>query len=385
MTTKTLNRVRIAAVTRPDTAAAVQELAARLDQPDPELVLYFASSRHEPARLSAAMEAAFPGRSVGCTTGGELGPDGYRDGTLVGLSLGPGPIRARHYALPGASALLLDSVRAARDDFVTQRRHPQREIKADCLGLLLLNGLQRNEEHIVAALHHQFQGIPLVGGCAGDDYAFVTTHVYCGDRVITDGAAFVALEMGGVPFRTFRLQDFAPISDPLVVTGADPDRRLVWEIDGEPALAVYAAAVGIPAAELTMGNFASHSLMVSLGGRDYIRSVMCCEGEEALKLHAAIDEGMVVRIARSADTLRSLEAFLDPASAVVRDTSFAVVFDCMHRRMELRRQEHLEEAEVLLGQLPLVGFTTYGEVIDALHVNQTMTGVLVGTGADRGW
>jgi hypothetical protein len=185
-------------------------------------------------------------------------------------------------------------------------------------------------------------------------------------------------EMGGVPFHPFRLQDFRPITDYMAITGADTENRIVEEIDCEPALDVYSRVLDLPPERISMETFASHSLMVTIGGQDYIRSVRGCGREGTLSLYSAIDEGLVVRFCRSDDTLVSLADLLTPGSALVEETRFGICFDCIHRKIQLERQGSLARAGGLLGQLPAIGFTTYGEICDSIHVNQTMTGVLVG-------
>ncbi len=290
--TATMNAVKTGWSAAADLRTAVAELAGQIAQPDPEFVLFFSSTRHDPDLLAQAMHERFPGTTVGCTTAGELGPAGYTRHTLVGVSLGQGPIRVHRFPIESISTLDLESIARHRRRFDEQRFHPKASLLEDCLGMLLVDGLCLQEEHLVAGLYRQFNPMPIVGGSAGDDFAFRQTQVFEAGRVIRNGAVFLVFEMAGVPFQTFRLQDFAPVSEPMVITQADAARRLIQEIDGEPATDVYSRLVGVPIDQITPELFASHSLLVQVGGEEYIRSVRSIGADRSLCLHSAIDEGV---------------------------------------------------------------------------------------------
>jgi hypothetical protein len=384
MATTSMNPVRIGVSQASDVQRAVSELADQISQPAAELVLFFVTSRHDPDRLAAAMARAFPGITAGCTTAGEIGPEGYTSNSLVGVSFGPGPVRVHCFPFASISSLDLESVAQCHRLFDDRRVYPEAGLETDCLGILLADGLSMGEEHLIAALSSRFQQMSIVGGSAGDDHELRRTWVFHDGHPILNGAVFLVLELGGVPFETFRLQDFVPVSDHLVITAADAERRLVNEIECEPAISMYERAVGIPAEQLTPELIASHSLMVQLGGEEYVRSVRCIEPDGSLLLHSAIDEGVVFRFGRSDDTMASLASLLRPGSRAVAETTLAICFDCIHRRLQLIHQGHLSLAGDILGRVPSVGFSTYGEIIQSVHVNQTMTGVLFGWRATEG-
>jgi hypothetical protein len=376
--TATMNAVKIGTSNAGDPVTAAAELAEQVAQPGAELVLYFSTARHDPDLLARAMSERFPGISVGCTTAGEIGPQGYVRETIVALGLGEGPIRVHRFPIESVSSLDLEAVAACRQRFEEIRAYPGGRPADDCFGMLLIDGLSLREEHLVASLYSHFQPMPIVGGSAGDDFRFRETQVFSDARAIRNGAVFLVFEMGGVPFQTFRLQDFAPISDSMVITGADSERRRIYEIDGEPATDVYSRLVGVPPDQMTHEMFASHSFMVQLRGEEYIRSVRSIESDGSLCLYSAIDQGVVVRMGRSDDTLVGLSRFLEPGAPRAAGTQLAVCFDCIHRRIELTKQGGLARAAEILGQMPTIGFSTYGEIADSIHVNQTMTGVLLG-------
>ena len=57
--------------------------------------------------------------------------------------------------------------------------------------------------------------------------------------------------------------------------------------------------------------------------------------------------------------------------------------DCFHRRLEIEHLDIVQEASALLRQHKVVGFNTYGEHINGMHINQTFTGVVIGKPANE--
>lgn len=54
-----------------------------------------------------------------------------------------------------------------------------------------------------------------------------------------------------------------------------------------------------------------------------------------------------------------------------------LAFDCIFRRVEAEQTQRKAEVSALLQKYKVRGFSTYGEQIGAIHVNQTFTGVAI--------
>ncbi|MCC6877666.1 MAG: hypothetical protein IT378_25380 [Sandaracinaceae bacterium] len=54
--------------------------------------------------------------------------------------------------------------------------------------------------------------------------------------------------------------------------------------------------------------------------------------------------------------------------------------DCILRRLELERTGLDGEVGRFLAEQRVVGFSTYGEQFNAVHVNQTFAGIAIGRG-----
>jgi len=370
---------RIATTRAPRTSDAVAELLDGLGPGPFSLVLLFASTRHDPAELAGRLSGRLDAPLTGCTTAGEIGPGGYLEGGVVAAGLGRVEgLRAHVFASEQARGIDLATFEHWRREFDRNREDPGTSLRGRGLGIVLADGLCGCEEHLVAGLYDRFQPLSLVGASAGDDVQYRGTTVFAGERALAGGLVFVVLETGPIPCRTFRLQDAEPVSEPLVITAARVNQRHVVEIEGRPAVEVFAGIAGVTPERLDERVLTGHSLMVTIGGEMYIRSVRRALPDGALELHSAIDEGVVVRVGRSEDTTASMSRFLEDLDRRGEHPDLALCFDCLHRRWELERQQRLGTASRLLSRLPVVGFTTYGEITDSLHVNQTMSGALLG-------
>ena len=60
----------------------------------------------------------------------------------------------------------------------------------------------------------------------------------------------------------------------------------------------FAAAVGIEHHAMTPQSFASHPVVVKVGGEYYCRSIQKMNGDGSLSFYCAIDDGVVLSIAK---------------------------------------------------------------------------------------
>ncbi len=92
----------------------------------------------------------------------------------------------------------------------------------------------------------------------------------------------------------FRTQHFVESDKRMVVTRADPGRRIVSEVNGKPAAREFARLVGLDVTELTPMIFATHPVVVRVGGQYFVRSIAKVNADDSLTFFCAIDEGIVL-------------------------------------------------------------------------------------------
>lgn len=367
-------RTRHGASQNPDEAAAVAELRAQIHQEDASAVLVFCSPRYDLGKLARALREAFSCPILACTSSGQLGATGFQLGGLSGASLASPALRARTYAIRQLADCQTQAVAIGARIAEDRQSQPP---SSKAFALLLVDGLAMSEERLVSALAHSLDGIPLVGGSAGDDLAFERTYVYV-DGAFVSGAAVIGVFETTLPFELLRFHHFEPTETRFVITRADPERRIVYEIDGEPAADVYASLVGAARDALDFGVFSTHPMLLQIGTEQYVRTIQRANPDGSLLLYCAIDEGLVLSIGRTVDPMSVLERAFDAAAKAVGRVEVVVGFDCICRRLEFEATGLAPQVGAFLARQRVVGFSTYGEQYNGIHVNQTFTGVALG-------
>lgn len=362
----------------PDAEAAAADLGRQIAQPGAALTLVFASPRYDLTRLGAALQQHFDGTVIGCTSAGEIADGiGYRQGGLIGVSL-CSPELVAHIELIQP----LDRFDAQQGLELAERLQARLTLADDfdpsrMFALLLVDGMSMLEEQVVAAIYGSLRGVSLIGGSAADELEFNTTYVYHQGRFHSN-AALLCLVETSLPFRLFRVQHFEPTETRLVITEAHGPTRTVFEINGEPAAQEYARAVGLKVPELSPQVFAAHPVMLKINGEYFVRSIQKVNPDGSLTFYCAIDNGLVLTVARGHDLLEHLRRSLAELHAEIPQLKLLLGCDCILRRLELVEKQLLEQAGPILQGTEFVGFSTYGEQFNGIHVNQTLTGLALG-------
>ncbi len=364
-----------------DEEQAVQELFDQIYQPGMGAVIFFCSSKYELDRLGRALKARFPCYLIGCTTAGEITSNGYHEGSLVGVSLGidtsPRALRVHSRLISPLSRFSNAGAEAIANSIREDLEFSSTFDKNQMFGLLLVDGMSMLEETTIALIHRQFQGVSIVGGSAGDDLKFKNAWVYADGLFIPDAAVFTLIETT-LPFHIFKTQHFQPTETKLVITKADPENRQVFEIDGEPAARAYAEILGLEIDQLNSMVFSSHPVMLRIGGEYYVRSIQKVNEDGSLSFFCAIDNGLVLTVAKGVDLVQNLQQQLSEIEKHIPNPGLILGCDCILRRLESMEKKIDDDVRKTLEGHNFVGFSTYGEQFNAVHVNQTLTGVAIG-------
>jgi hypothetical protein len=358
--------------------AAVRELALALDQPDIGLVIVFFSSTFDLDRLGAALKDRFGSVAViGCTTAGEIGPAGYLEGSLSGVSIHRDDLVCEVALLEQVSTVDSRSgQRFAHDLKEALRQRVPDMAPENTFAFMLIDGLCGREEIVTRAFYDGLGGVALIGGSAGDDLAFKKTKVLCDGRFVSN-AALLLVATTPFPFEVFKTQHFVSGDERLVVTGAIPEKRIVTEINGCPAAEEYAHAIGIELDRLDAMHFAAHPVVVRIGNADFVRSIQQMNPDGSLTFYCAIDEGIVFKLAKGVDMIDNLAAALQTVAQRIGPPSLILGCDCILRHIEVKQRGIRERIGTLLADCKVVGFSTYGEQYRGMHLNQTFTGVAI--------
>jgi len=363
----------------PDPIAAVDELWAQIEQPDITLVLIFCSANYDLDRISDQLEKVTGGvLVVGCTTAGELCAGGHRENSISAASFAKPDFFATTRVIEHVRDFAVGSYHKLIQAMVAEIGQEAPDLDdSQLFAVLLVDGLCAQEEAIISSIYNSLGDIPIFGASAGDSLNFSRTHVLHQGRFRED-IAVITLVGTHCPFKVFKTEHFEGSDTKMVVTRADPINRIVTEINGDPAGREYARLVDLPETELSPMVFASHPVVVRVGGELYVRSIQKVNEDESLTFFCAIDEGIVLTVAKGVGLIKNLEEKFQALREEIGDIQLTIGCDCILRRLELEQNDELEKAAALLRQNHVIGFNTFGEQFQSMHVNQTFTGVAIG-------
>ncbi len=361
-----------------DAEHAVAAIAASLDPHETGQLLVFFSPSLCPSALTQALAIHFPGIPVaGCSTSGQISPDGFSEAGLLALAFPKSGFRVVSKVLRDIHGLTVE--RGAEI-----MRELRAQLDQRCAGeglnrfaLCFIDGLSNCEEMIVSALGWALNGIPLVGGSAGDNLLLTRTALLHNGEAHHEAALLLLIETDH-KIRTFKHDNFEPTDKKLVVTASNSEARTVLELNAECAAYEYAAAVGIEYQGLTPMSFAAHPVVVRIGGDYYCRSIQKVNPDGSLSFFCAIDDGVVLTVARARDMVVSAEKELSKLDRDVGGTDLVLGFECVLRRLDSETHQIKHRICEIYKKYNLIGFHTYGEQFNSMHLNQTLTGVAIG-------
>ncbi|OPY86241.1 MAG: FIST N domain protein [Smithella sp. PtaU1.Bin162] len=377
MTAKNRLKVKIGRSLAGDEKQAVSEFRQAIQQPDTVAVIFFCSSQYDLPRLGKQLAESFDCPLIGCTTAGEISTFGYQEGGIVGASLSSCELKVYpHLISPLNHFSLAEAERMASSTRINLSLTKGFN-KQNLFGLILVDGLSMLEESTIAALYTAFDGLSIIGGSSGDDLKFQNTYIYDSGRFLSNAAVFAVFETT-LPFMTFKTQHFQPTDIKLVITGADPQKRIITEINGNPAATEYARLIGMKTDELTPSAFSKNPLLLKIGGEWHVRAVSRLNSDNSLNMFSAIEEGLVLTIGRGVNIIKNFTDQVNLLKLNFPGNSIFILCDCILRRLELKQLGLINEISYPLQSINAIGFSTYGEQFNSIHVNQTLTGIIIG-------
>ena len=351
---------------------------------EPRLVLVFHSPAHEPTQVARLFHENLPGvTTLGCTSSGEIGDRGMLRGGISAIGLSPIAFAVEHVERVSSFLFEHGAAIVGRLAAGLGRSPAQLDARRD-LFITLIDGMSGNEALLATAVSLAAPGLPIVGGCAGDDEHYRQTWTFLNGEAIPSSAIILAIEPA-VPFVPFAVHHYEPTDSRVVVTAADPETNRISEIDGRPAVEVYARLAGVSMAEVRRDPKVLVGQPVQFGvrvGREFfVHSVMASEGDELI-MAVPVGRGLVLSVARATDILDATRVGVRRVKELVPGRAHAaLLFNCAGRMFEARRREIVDELwSAMSDGVPVAGFSTYGEQFGPMLVNHTVTGVVFGGG-----
>jgi hypothetical protein len=316
-----------AGLSEPDPGARAADRALVAD--DAKLLVVFCSSEHDLSAVLRQINDRSGGVPlIGCSTAGEIAP--RREASVVVTAFGGSGFSIETSVATDASRDPRAAGAQAASCLARVEDRPHRVL------MMLTDGLTGGQQEILRGVYGVLgAGVPLVGGCAGDDLK---------------------------------------IGEPMLVTSSDGN--CIRMLDGEPALDMYLERLGASAPVHPTQEEVSRAALVHpiglirrdgeeqvryISGADVVERTLSCMTEIPQGGQVWIMEGDAASVieatdAACADSLMPLDG-CRPLGMLA--------FDCVSRRSVLDDQEIQVEIDRILqgaGGAPVAGLYTYGEI-----------------------
>jgi hypothetical protein len=318
-------------------------------------------------------------RLAGCSTAGEICGTRVLDDSLVVTA-----VQLEHTGLRCAQTRLKD-IGGSLD----AGRHLATELAGPDLRhvLVISDGLKVNGTELAQGLLARLpSGVAATGGLSGDGAQFKRTSVLLDDKV--EEGRIVALGFYGERLKVGygSRGGWDPFGPERVVTRSRAN--VVYELDGQSALALYRKYLGEHAAGLpATGLLFPLSVRTGNSETGLVRTILSVDEKEgSLTFAGDVPQGAYARLMK-ANFERLIEGAAEAARVSQKEPKgmapeLAILISCVGRKLVLkgRIEEEVEIVQEVLGaQGAITGFYSYGELCPfaaakacELH-NQTMT------------
>lgn len=317
---------------------------------------------------------------IGCSTAGEIAGRKLLDATMVvnALSFEKGRIKRACISLEDHN-MSSHEVGARLSE----------ELNSDDLNhlFLLSAGLEINGEELVASLSTQLpNNVGITGGLAAAGPDFGDTFIITNEGILYKCAVALGFYGDGVKISHGSNGGWDSFGVERLVTKSQG--KVLYEIDGQPALDLYKSYLGDKANDLpSSGLLFPLSVRNTYNQNPVVRTILGIDEEaKSLIFTAHIPENSYVRLMK-ANVDRLIDGAKQSAKQTINETEvvsaeFALLISCFGRRLVLKQlsEEELDAVNEVLGENVISsGFYSYGELAPfkrfapcSLH-NQTMT------------
>jgi hypothetical protein len=328
------------------------------------------------------IRTAYPNaHMLGCSTAGEICGTRVFDDSLVATA-----VQFEHTQITGAKVKLsnVESSFQAGEQLATS-------LDKDGLVhvLVISDGNEVNGSELVRGLvKHLPSQVAVTGGLAGDGARFEQTLVFLDDAPEEGKIAVLGFYGTRLKVGYGSLGGWDPFGPERLITRSTGN--VLYELDGQSALALYKKYLGEYAADLpASGLLFPLSLRAKEGASatGLVRTILSVnEKDQSMTFAGDVPEGTFARFMK-ANFERLIDGAIGAAQAsyqVIGSSSpdLAILISCVGRKLVLRQrtEEEVEGVRDILGERTfLTGFYSYGEIAPfipsatcELH-NQTMT------------
>lgn len=341
------------------------------------LVLFFATREFEGQHLIAELHQAYPKSQIaGCSTAGEILNGQVSDDSLVYIVM----------AFEHTTIQI-----AANHDYSNENIEECGHRMADKLYdkdlahlFLLCSGFSINIDDFISGFKkNSGRDIPVSGGIAADGEAFSRTWVYH-NGFYENG--IVCIGLYGQALRVSQGCEGGWIKFGLELKITKSQKNCLYEIDGEPALALYKRYLGNLSEKLpSSGLLFPLAIRKNTESTPVVRTILSVdEAKQSIIFAGEIPQGWLASLMRCSNEglIEGARKAACQSAPNTIDATVSIVVSCIGRRMVLG-QGSFHELAMARSTMPKmnhidIGFYSYGEISEKAGINsklhnQTMT------------
>ncbi|HBF40030.1 MAG TPA: hypothetical protein DDW50_22340 [Firmicutes bacterium] len=358
-----------------DLNQVIQALVKEIQLDGTKLVIFFNSPKYDTGQTGKLLKQSFPNAEViGCTTAGEISNKGFTENSISAISIAADDFDVATYVMKDIKT---KTMLTKEDLLATGSKIGLTADSRDGLIISLIDNTAMAEEKVLGAVSHAFFNLKLVGGSAsGDQQAFVSLNgeVYQNAAIIT----FIKT----TKFFTYKENIFIPTETELQVTKADIMHRIVYEFNEKPAAMEYARVLGLSMPEFLKNQtavFFTNPVGRIFGDEVWISAPFSVVEGNGIKFTALITPHTVVKLLKPADPVAEARKTAQIIQQNMPHPQGLILFNCMLRYLQFKNENLCPTLAVEYNRCgSICGFNTYGEQLNKLHINQTLTLVAFG-------
>lgn len=349
----------------------VNDIKQQLNISKIKLIIFFASTNFDQAKISKLMQEEFVDCIVvGCSTAGEIVSGKLLENSVVAMAINSNIISDAKIEViqDMKQGLSLETAFKSFEKYYNESLYNMDAKKY--VGMTLIDGVSMKEEKIMDLIGNR-TNVFFVGGSAGDNYKFQKTSVYANGKAYTDATVLMLLKINcDAEFDIIKTQSFKASNNTLVANKVNEERREVVEFNHKPASLAYKESVGLCKSEHIEKYFTTNPLGLVVGENDiFIRSPQRVNDTNML-FYCNILKGMEVRLLQSTNIIEDTEKALINKINEFGNIDGIINFQCVHRTRELKKKELQDQYCKIFDGITNIGFSAYGEQYIG-HLNQT--------------
>lgn len=354
-----------------NTASAINDVISQLNHSKYDLIFFFASSHYDLNKLSSLLSNAYPNTEiVGTTTVGEISSNGITDRSISVFALSDSSLKCETILIEDVSRAPILSRNEIIKAIEKVGLSTKSERQQNGFIFTLIDGLSLSEEKVLAVINSVFEKentIPVVGGssgCSNGESIYVSAN---GKAYKNAGVILVASLRTKV--HVYKENAFKPMNITGIVTKADLQKRIVYEIDNMKAADFYAKSLNVKVSDLDKCQV-DHPFLRMTGHDARVASAFSVNADKSITFYCQVPVNTVLSIGEAI-----------PFNVVAKETlkamkqnkvSGAIFINCIIRKLQMMDQ-HIEKTLFNIYDFPISGFCSFGEQLNRTHYNQTLT------------